>query len=327
MIVGSILFVLLVVLQQPNFLNKITTPLFYYLNPGSNAKNYALLEEKTDRIFLLSMGRLGNILFQYCMLWSLGKRTGRSVFFVTDGEFKDIFPGLTVPILAPTWHMRGVLQGMETLVERRTSNYEETLPENLPAGDVVICCYFQSFKNFWPYRGQQRRELIFSNNMRAAADRSLRSAHLEKLGDDMMQFTRFVAVHVRRGDLISSFNYNRGYRPPEPSYFYKAMAMFRHKFLERVLFIVASDDPLWTQEHLQLEDTYVSTGRSAAEDMALLAACNDTIFSMGTFGWWAAFLTPGLKVYFLDALETGSDIAWHYPLSDTFPPDWIALGN
>ena len=103
--------------------------------------------------------------------------------------------------------------------------------------------------------------------------------------------------------------------------------MFRHKFLERVLFIVASDDPLWTQEHLQLEDTYVSTGRSAAEDMALLAACNDTIFSMGTFGWWAAFLTPGLKVYFLDALETGSDIAWHYPLSDTFPPDWIALGN
>ena len=199
MIVGSILFVLLVVLQQPNFLNKITTPLFYYLNPGSNAKNYALLEEKTDRIFLLSMGRLGNILFQYCMLWSLGKRTGRSVFFVTDGEFKDIFPGLTVPILAPTWHMRGVLQGMETLVERRTSNYEETLPENLPAGDVVICCYFQSFKNFWPYRGQQRRELIFSNNMRAAADRSLRSAHLEKLGDDMMQFTRFVAVHVRRG--------------------------------------------------------------------------------------------------------------------------------
>ena len=304
------------------------TKLSYYLNILQNTRNDALLEDnRPNKIFLWGMGRLGNQLFQYSMIWSLGKRTGRPVFFVTDLDFKGMFPGLTVPILTPTIYLSRVQRHLQSVAERRTSFYEERFPIRIRKGDLKICCYFQSYKNFWPYKDQFQKEFIFSDSMRAIADRSLRSAHLQRLGDDKVQSTRFVAVHVRRGDLVSPFNYRRGYRPAEPSYFYKAMEMFKNKSEERVLFIVASDDQQWVLEHLQLKDTYVSTGRSAAEDMALLAACNDTIFSMGTFGWWAAFLTNGRKVYFRDALLNHSNIAWHYPVNDTFPPEWLALEN
>ena len=247
---------------------------------------------------------------------------------VTNENLKEIFPGLTVPLLTPTWYMTWIQRPlMSTRVEQRAGLYEEDFPQNIPRGDVFIKDYFQSYKNFWPYRAELKKELTFSASMRAAADRTLRSAHFTVFGDSRVHSTRFVAVHVRRGDLLSRSNYDRGYRPAEPSYFYKAMAMFKKNPLERALFIVTSNDEQWVRTHLRLEDTYVSAGRSAVEDMALLSACNDTIASMGTYSWWAAFLTPGRKIYFRDALVNGSLMDWEYPVNDTFPSSWIALEN
>jgi len=39
---------------------------------------------------------------------------------------------------------------------------------------------------------------------------------------------------------------------------------------------------------------YLFEGDDAAEDMALLAACDHIILSLGTFGWWAAWLGAGV---------------------------------
>ena len=61
--------------------------------------------------------------------------------------------------------------------------------------------------------------------------------------------------------------------------------------------------------------------------MALLAACEHLIISVGTFGWWAAFLrqpaVAGGSVQYYSArwetTNTQSHIAAHH-----YPPEWIA---
>ena len=289
--------------------------------------SYILHGNANNRIFLWAVNRLGNQLFEYAMIWTVAKRTGRPVLMVTGKNFQGMFPGLTVPMLVPTQQLREELQATTSMVEQRAAYYEETFIDDIPTGTVEIKGTFSSFKYFWQYRDQLKKELIFSDYFQTNAEEILRSAHLKLLGDDKVQSTRFVAVHIRRGDFVDQYNYNLGRRAAAPSYFHKAMALFRNTSRERVLFIVATDDPKWAQKHLQSNDTYVSTGGSATEDMALLASCNDTIYSSGTYGWWAAFFTPGRKVYFRDGMANGSFIIHQHPYNDTYPPDWIAMAN
>lgn len=75
------------------------------------------------------------------------------------------------------------------------------------------------------------------------------------------------------------------------------MNYFRNKFPTR-LFVVASDDMDWCLTHLKpVGDDIVFASNNnrgtAAEDMALLTACNHSIISYGNFGFWSAYLSGG----------------------------------
>ena len=262
------------------------------------------------------------------MIWSVRKRTGRPVFMVSHLDLKGTFPGLTVPILVASPDLRRVLKAKTVIRINKAGGYDEKFIQKIPTtGDVEIIGCFCSYKYSWPFRDQLKKELIFNDRLRANANRILRSAQSKLLGDDNVKSIRFVAVHVRRTDFLFKRDYEKGHRVPEPSYYHKAMAMFRNISSEQVLFIVTGDDIPWAQKNLQSNDTFVSTGGSPAGDMALLASCNDTIYGAGTYGWWIAFFTPGRKVYFRDAFVNGSFFSHQHPFNDTFPPDWIGLGN
>ena len=293
------------------------------------ARNYTpiLHGNVSNRIFIWGVNRLGNQLFQYAMIWTVAKRTGRPVLMVSDRDFKGMFPGLTVPVLVASRELRKKLKAQTQKGPQGSAYYEKTFIDDIPTGTVELQSTFASFRYLWQYRDQLKKELTFSDSLQANAERIRRSAHLKLLGDDKVQSTRFVAVHIRRGDFVDQYNYNIGRRAAPPSYFHKSMTLFRNTSRERVLFIVTSDDPKWAEKHLQSNDTYVSTGGSAAEDMALLASCNDTIYSSGTYGWWAAFFTPGRKVYFRDGMAKDSFIIRKHTYNDTYPPDWITMGN
>ena len=310
---------------QPLIVSKLRSQYYRPLIPKNYS--YILHGNARNRIFLWGVNRLGNQLFEYAMIWTVAKRTGRPVLMVSDINFLGMFPSLTVPMLVPTQQLREQLQAKTTKVAQRAAYFYETFIDDIPTGTVEIQGCFASFKYFWQYRDQLKKELTFSDFFQANSEQILRSAHLKLLGDDKVQSTRFVAMHIRRGDFLTYYNHNSGRRTAPTSYFHKAMALFRNTSRERVLFIVATDDPKWAQKHLQSNDTYVSTGGSAAEDMALLASCNDTIYSSGTYGFWAAFFTPGRKVYFRDGMANGSFIIHQHPYNDTYPPDWMAVAS
>ena len=51
----------------------------------------------------------------------------------------------------------------------------------------------------------------------------------------------------------------------------------------------------------------------------LLATCNHSIITIGTFGWWAAWLAGGRVVYYGDFVNSKRSILDHYP------HDWISM--
>jgi galactoside 2-L-fucosyltransferase 1/2 len=62
-----------------------------------------------------------------------------------------------------------------------------------------------------------------------------------------------------------------------------------------------------------------------AEHMALLAACNHSVVTTGSFGWWAAFLAGGTVVYDKSFPRQNSLLSYHYTHADYYPPHWIPL--
>ena len=51
------------------------------------------------------------------------------------------------------------------------------------------------------------------------------------------------------------------------------------------------------------EYTMVYSGLNTPErDMALLSLCEHTVVSVGSFGWWSAWLANGVTVYYSSAI-------------------------
>ena len=66
----------------------------------------------------------------------------------------------------------------------------------------------------------------------------------------------------------------------------------------------------------------------AALDLAILASCADVVVSVGTFGWWAAWLSGGEVVYFpREYVMTWPDNRDNFKLEDRFPPEWISIDD
>lgn len=104
------------------------------------------------------------------------------------------------------------------------------------------------------------------------------------------------------------------------------MDLLRKKLAKPLAFVVTSDDPKWCRKNLiKSPDTFLAgTGNtcSPGSDLALLAACNHTIFDYGTYGLTAAmFNSEGHTVIY----DTGSRYFLH-----KFPEvlkNWTKLGN
>ena len=133
-----------------------------------------------------------------------------------------------------------------------------------------------------------------------------------------------VGIHVRRQDHVVA-NY---LGMPGAEYFAQAMALFAG--LPRVVFYVATDDAAWVaaQPVFARDDVWV-LGAGRDEEFATLVACDHMIMSIGTFGWWAAFLgshTRGGRVVYYRGELTGQEQAGNARRDDYYPAAWTAVG-
>lgn len=116
----------------------------------------------------------------------------------------------------------------------------------------------------------------------------------------------FVGVHSRRTDHIV-FERDHGDVPVTYSYYIEAMAKYRKHFIDRnVIFVYVSDDMQWGRDKLGSRDKKgdiffagdgdVDDPDVIGNDLCLLAQCNHTVTSHGSFSYFAGAFAGGFKI-------------------------------
>lgn len=114
----------------------------------------------------------------------------------------------------------------------------------------------------------------------------------------------FVGIHHRRTDHLDYMLDKFNEKPLKKSYFKNAMEYFRDdKETEFIAFLYVSDDMQWGLENLakvkkKYKDLFfVGIGQEETDaigyDMAVMASCDATIISRGSFSTWCAILSGG----------------------------------
>ena len=120
--------------------------------------------------------------------------------------------------------------------------------------------------------------------------------------------------------------YWNGHNPVTPEYVERAMRYFTDHF-SPVHFLVASQDTSWCRNYVahDRKDVTIMEGNSAAVDIAALTLTDHMIVSIGTYGWWAGYLNPGIKTYMKDFIGPRSSFSNSFG-EDLSAPDYVYPG-
>ncbi|XP_076060130.1 galactoside alpha-(1,2)-fucosyltransferase 2-like [Oratosquilla oratoria] len=160
-----------------------------------------------------------------------------------------------------------------------------------------------------------RRSFQLRNDLRRKARK-----FLNKVRKSRRTSVTFVGFHIRRGDFADFIRSNNGLTLPEEDFYRKAMQYHRQRLSDlhepAPIFVVCSDDLPYAKKTLgNFEDVVFSDMDNAEEDLGLLASCQHSIMTVGSFGFWSSLLAGGQVVY---AQSPNSTIKPLYVDSRTF---------
>ena len=265
-----------------------------------------------------ALGRLGNNVFQFASGVGIAAVNGaklcmpRATMTLLTSTFVGPFP----PECPPSASFP------PAIVEKGYARYEDF---DFSKGNVAIGRgsndgFLQSWRYFDRVKDKVRERLQFKPVIQEQAAAYVQS---HRKGAAKM-----VGIHVRKGDTECGLCGGKRYLLfPSDSYVEKAMAHFQGE----VHFIVASDNSTWcaSQKVFQRPNIHVVTEtHTGSLDLAILASCDAVITTIGTFGWWAGWLSNGDVVYYKDqfvmdhAINKGKVVE-----ADYYPEGWVGLGD
>jgi galactoside 2-L-fucosyltransferase 1/2 len=250
-------------------------------------------------------------------------------------EWPQCSPEDVIELLDPHIHM-----------EASYAKYDDRIPRVFPLNrHIVVDRFLQSWRYFTGFESEIRQLFHFTDSIHDRAHKVLTQAIEELVDcrnchgniDDIIA----IGVHIRRGDMARQEHLrDLGYVTANALYLDRAMNyMDQHLQVnehhveqghhrQRRVFVICSDDIAWSRKNVpsrwSRDVVFVST-RDAVVDLAVLAQCRHSIITVGTFGWWAAWLANGTTVYMKDWPRIGSVLYQHVNHADYFPPHWVAL--
>jgi len=278
--------------------------------------------------------RLGNVMFTYAAMLGIAKLNNLTAVISYRTVLSDIFSNLSVGL---SRDMKNTLFGAVYEYHefgRRGSAYDrgtQNLFKTMNRTNVYLRGYFQSWRYFDNVADLLRANFVFREGIAAEARNFLSLKSPPRWLEPKVDFVR-VGIHVRRGDMVNNAYFkDYGYTVAPPEYFAKAMAMFVKQY-SRVQFVVCSDDIQWCEANIPSHkslgdgvDVVFSKRHSQFEDIAILSLCDHIIMSVGSFGWWAAWLANGTTVYYENWPRPSSMLEYHVDKRDYFPSHWIKL--
>ncbi len=264
---------------------------------------------------------LGNLMFQYASLFGMARSARKRPVVPQDLHLLKYF-NLTTTILRRKFDKKSRYQ---TIVEKKASAFDEVLYDAALTSKhhIELVGYLQSWKYFEGMEDIIRREFGFRQEILHYVNEVMGSLGG---GSD----TVIVGIHVRRGDLLNSQFSDFGYTVANATYLEHAMTVMEAKH-QNIQYLVCSDDIAWAKANIKGSNgrkILFSTNHTAIVDLAFLAHSDHVIMTVGTFGWWGAWLSGGDVIYYKDYPRTNSKLqrnSFSPTKSDYFPPTWMAM--
>ncbi|XP_019596989.2 galactoside alpha-(1,2)-fucosyltransferase 1 isoform X2 [Rhinolophus sinicus] len=266
-------------------------------------------------------GRLGNQMGQYATLLALAQLNGRRAFILPDmhAALAPVFR-ITLPVLAPEVDSHTPWRKLQ-LHDWMSEEYA-----HLKNPLLKLTGFPCSWTFFHHLREQIRSEFTLHDHLREKAQGFLRQLRLP--GTGVLPRT-FVGVHVRRGDYLEVMPQRWKGVVGDGVYLQQAMDWFRARH-EAPIFVVTSNGMGWCRENIntsQGDVIFAGDGQeeSPEKDFALLTQCNHTIMTIGTFGFWAAYLAGGDTVYLANFTLPDSSFLRIFKPEAAFLPEWVGI--
>lgn len=253
-------------------------------------------------------GGLGNQLFQYAMLVAVREHYGDETLMDTSVYASyGLHNGLEITRIFNITAQEATKEQIQK-VSRFTTNYklsrifhyllpakrtefkEHTFgryyPEALKQqGDCLYDGYWQHHEYF----AKCRETILKEFSLREPLDKTNIDCF-----DSYSKSVKFVSIHVRRGDFLSSKLY-RGLCGKE--YYMTAIQKAKEIVGDDAHFVFFSNDIPWCKENLTSmvkEGNYTfatnNIGANSYKDMILMSACRVNIIANSSFSWWGAYL-------------------------------------
>ncbi len=275
-------------------------------------------------------GPFGNHIFKWSALYTISQRTCHIPLLIDCDGIKALFPNIKMGKKGFSWPWKTIrTSGLTQYI-----NSTDKIPQIF---NVYLSGSFQSWKYLHGFEREIRAQLeVHPKYKKKATDyltsiaRNLTIQNTKgpniKTSNSVENRTKldnitFIAVHIRRTD-TKKFKYHC---VASATYIAKAMAHMAVNY-RNAQFIFVSNDLAWVREHFDTYDNVHIPAKSAHHfiDFALLTVCDHVIMTVGTFGWWGAWLAGGNVVYYDTPFEsnyTGFDA------QDYFPPMWTAMSD
>lgn len=263
--------------------------------------------------------RLGNLMGEYATLLALAELNGREpVLQPQMSHILESFFHITVrPMHAAEldfWEKRWANVSLNNWMEPRL--------ENLTAPFTFL----RGTPSSWTFYNHIKPRILQEFRFR---DYVIERTHqtLHRLRNGSMSVT-FIGVHVRRTDYVRLMAGRWRGVMADSSFFKEAFAHFDAKYPD-AMFLVVSDDMKWCKKNIQSPKDNVrfvgeSNSKNAIYDLALLAHCNHSIITMGSFGFWGAYLAGGDTIYYTNYTLPNSKF-YNLKYDKWYLPEWIPI--
>lgn len=249
------------------------------------------------------MSGLGNQLFQYAAGRRVADRTGTKLRF--DISFFAIEPHrhyalgdfrIRAELADGEPKTQAFIDAVDPEREYAEQRYGATFVrqglDETPPEDLLAAAPKGSY-----LAGYWIREDCFAPDAVAAVRRELRprsTPAIEAGASLIAAAPQSVAVHVRRGDMVTDAGSAERFGSM-PARYYERAARYIAERRPGAKFFVFSDDPAWCEQTLDLPgDMRVMSGETEAfEDLALIAKCDHVVVPNSSFSWWGAWLSEG----------------------------------
>ncbi|CAF1215155.1 unnamed protein product [Didymodactylos carnosus] len=267
-----------------------------------------------------SGGRLGNKMFMYATAYGLTRTYHCSMYLERKAfdELRETF--LVEPIKRISDEQFSNIKN-KTQALSNGCHYPNLSKIITNSTILELSGYWQNYKYFVNYSTEIRDQFTLKKNILLEMDKYFTN-------NSKLKNATLVGVHVRRGDFLSKHNVDAGFTVSSAEYINKSMIYFTKNY-QNVYFIIASDDKTWCTETFgkqQNNNVLITPNHfTPSEDLAVLTSCNHTIVTVGTFGWWTAFLTNGEVLCDKNYPRNGTWLSGLCPGQEYYPPWYKSL--